>query len=403
MKFIFSIVALITVQLCIAQQIEFIEIETNDDWNKALKRSTSEKKLLFLDAYADWCTYCHQLDKEVYTNPQVADFFNNNFVNVKFDTESELGMEMASRFKVASLPTLLFMNAKQEPFETIQGFVPALGLMAYAERAQNDFKLLPVLLQKYKALLATDDEKLELIRILETKDYEQAAQIAKGYINLLASSDYIENLENIWLVSRFDNGLRSSAYLTISNNKDQIIEAHGLEEYRDYFKAIYNDNLELAIKYGDENLLYQIVREVVPKFLDAPQVAEAAYVTKKIYFAQREDFTNYQLTINSFLNNQVPIDGKVEFLFSVGLETIEAFQTPEMLQYAADLLTQATTLDTTHFESAALLGYSKGLLGDYDWAIAQIEKSKLLAKDEEQKDMAESLIMALKQMKGSKN
>ena len=181
---------------------------------QALKRSASEKKLLFLDAYADWCTYCHQLDKEVYTDPQVAEYFNNNFINVKFDTETKLGMEMASRFKVVNLPTLLFMNAKQEQFELIEGFTPVPSLLAYGERAKNNFDRLPILLEKYKELLATEDEKLELIRVLETVDYEQAAEIAKGYIDLLTADDYIENVENIWLVSRFENnlGLRCLPY-----------------------------------------------------------------------------------------------------------------------------------------------------------------------------------------------
>ena len=77
--------------------------------------------------------------------------------------------------------------------------------------------------------------------------------------------------------------------------KERLLRHMDLKNTGITIKSIYNDNLELAIKYGDENFLYQLVREVIPEFLDVPQVAEAAYVTKKIYFAQREDFTNYQV------------------------------------------------------------------------------------------------------------
>ncbi len=380
--------------------LQFNEIKNEKDWQKVLEMAKAQNKLLFVDAYADWCAYCHQLDEEVYTNDQVIKYFNDNFINVKFDTESEYGTQLAYVFKISSLPTLLFLTEKQEIFDTILGFVPAPQLMAYGQRAVDDFGQLPILEKKYEDLIATNEEKLELIRILENKDFERAAEVAKDYISQLKLVDYLDNLENLWLVSRFENQLSSVPYRYIMTNKDEIIEAHGLDEYEDYFKTIYNDNLQLAIKYGDENLLYQLVREVLPEFLPEVEIAEAAFITKKLYFGERKAYQKYQFEVNSYLNNQVTEDSRVDFLFSSGLEIIEDQEDVAMLQFAANLLTQAAALDPTHFEAAALLGYSKGLLGDYDVAIEQLEKAKTLAKNDEQREMADSLILAVQQMKG---
>ena len=101
------------------------------------------------------------------------------------------------------------------------------------------------------------------------------------------------------------------------------------------------------------------------------------------------------------MNNHVDEDSKVDFLFSNGLEIIEDEEDISMLQFAANLLTQAAAIDPTHFEAAALLGYAKGLLGDYDAAIEQLEKAKTIAQSDEQREMADSLILAVQQMKGN--
>ncbi|MGW8123070.1 thioredoxin family protein [Roseivirga echinicomitans] len=380
--------------------INFNEVKSAKDWENVLEMAKAQNKLLFVDAYADWCVYCHQLDEEVYTNTQVISYFNDNFINVKFDTESEYGMELAYEYKIYSLPTLLFITAKQETFDTILGFIPAPQLLAYGHRAVDDFALLPVLENKYNDLIATNEEKLDLIRILESKDFERAAEVAKDYISQLKLVDYIDNVENLWLVSRFENQLNSTPYLYITTNKDEIIEAHGLDEYHDYFKSIYNDNLQLAIKYGDENLLYQLIREVIPKFLPESGVAEAAFITKKIYFGERESFQKYEFEVNSYLNNHVAEDEKVEFLFSNGLEIIEEQEATPMLEFSVKLLSLATVLDPSHFEAAALLGYAKGLLGDYDLGIEQLKKAKTLATSDEQKEMVDGLLLAVRQMKG---
>ncbi len=379
----------------------FNEIKNEKDWQKVVELAKAQNKLLFVDAYADWCAYCHQLDEEVYTNNQVIKYFNDNFINVKFDTESEYGAQLANVFGVSSLPTLFFITEDQEIFDTILGFIPAPALMAYGQRAVDDFAQLPILEKKYDDLIATNEEKLDLIRILENKDFERAAEVAKDYISQLKLVDFLENVENLWLVSRFENHLSSSPYRYMTTHKSEIIEAHGIDEYEDYFKTIYNDNLQLAIKYGDENLLYQLIREVLPEFIPEIEIPEAAFITKKLYFGQRRNYQKYQFEVNSYMNNHVAEDSKVHFLFSNGLEIIEDQEDVAMLQFAANLLTQATAINPTHFEAAALLGYAKGLLGDYDVAIAQIEKAKTIAQNDEQREMADSLILAVQQMKGN--
>lgn len=379
--------------------IPFIEIETAEDWRKAVALSKQENKLLFVDAYADWCTYCHQLDKEVYTDQEVISYFTQHFINIKFDTESGYGILLAEEFGVVSLPTLLFLSPDESIFQKIEGFVPAPTLLAYGMQSLDDFTKLPALEEKYDNLLTSKEENIELIRILETKNYEKAVAIAKNHLDLLNIDDYTKNIENLWLASRFENQVNSVPYYYIKGHKSEIIDAHGEEEYKDYFKTVYNDNLELAIKYGEEGLLNQLVKDVIPEFLPEFEIAEAAFITKKLYFGQREEVEKYKFEVQAYLNNQVSEENRISFLFNNALEIIENSENEALREFSAELLTNATLEDSTHFEATALLGYVKGLLGEFSIAIETLNKSKTLAQTAEQKEMAENLLAAVEEMR----
>lgn len=400
-KLIYSIVVLLLYASgALASSIDFIEIKSEDDWDAAFEKANDENKLLFIDIYTDWCTYCHKLDKEVYTSNNVITYFNDNFINLKFDAESEFGYQLARRFGVDGYPTLLFLTKGRQVFERIGGFVPAPTLLAYGQQTQNNYALLPVLEKKYESLLITKNERLELISLLDKVDFERAQAVAKKHIDELISDDY-QDLETLWLVSRFENQLTGAPYQYITSHKDSIVSWHGEEEYKDYLKAVYNDNLQLSIKYGDESLLEKLVVQVLPEFLEPYDIAEAAYVTKKLYYGQRMEYDKYTFAVNTYLNNHVTDNGKEQFLFETALEIIDGMEGDTMHQFAAELLVQAVAINDKSFAATSLLGYTNGLLGNYKPAIAQLEKAKTLAADDEERDMASGLLDAVNQMKAN--
>ncbi len=50
---------------------------------KTLEKAKTENKLIFIDVYTAWCGPCKKMDKLVFTNDTVADFFNQYFVSIK--------------------------------------------------------------------------------------------------------------------------------------------------------------------------------------------------------------------------------------------------------------------------------------------------------------------------------
>lgn len=81
-------------------------------WNEALEASEKENKPIFVDAYAVWCGPCKWMSANVFTNEDVAKFYNSNFINYKFDMERGEGPEFASKYQIKAYPTLLYIDAE---------------------------------------------------------------------------------------------------------------------------------------------------------------------------------------------------------------------------------------------------------------------------------------------------
>ena len=111
--------------------IKFIE----QDWSQALEQAKKENKFVFLDIYAVWCGPCKMLKRNTFTDAKVAEFFNNNFVNVSVDGEKSIGPELAQKFSIQGYPTLIVTDANGKPILYTVGYVDADYLLKFANEA----------------------------------------------------------------------------------------------------------------------------------------------------------------------------------------------------------------------------------------------------------------------------
>lgn len=79
-------------------------------WEEALQIAKKENKLIFLDVYATWCGPCKKLKANTFSNTEVGDFYNHNFVNVAFDGEQGDGAMLMQKYRLSSFPSLLFID-----------------------------------------------------------------------------------------------------------------------------------------------------------------------------------------------------------------------------------------------------------------------------------------------------
>ncbi len=102
-------------------------------FEEALAKAKKEKKLIFIDAYTDFCQPCVMMVKNIFSLDDVADFYNRNFINLTLDFGKE--KELAQRYKTSGYPAFLFVNGDGKLVHAAGGYTEAAPFIAYGQEA----------------------------------------------------------------------------------------------------------------------------------------------------------------------------------------------------------------------------------------------------------------------------
>lgn len=131
MKSTLTTLLLLMATLCSqAQGIEF----QKKSFEEVRELARKENKLIFIDFYTVWCVPCKVLDREVFSQKQVGDVFNKQFISYKLDAEKE-GKTLAQKFNINAYPTLVFINNETEVVNKVVGSIKAEKLLTEANKA----------------------------------------------------------------------------------------------------------------------------------------------------------------------------------------------------------------------------------------------------------------------------
>jgi len=79
------------------------------DWtDEAFQRAKSENKPVLLDISAVWCHWCHRLDKDTYSVPDIAEYIESNFIPIRVDTDKR--PDINRRYNMGGWPTTAFLT-----------------------------------------------------------------------------------------------------------------------------------------------------------------------------------------------------------------------------------------------------------------------------------------------------
>ncbi len=111
------------------QEIRF----TTRTYSEVLAAARASHKLIFVDAFATWCSPCKELRKTTFRDPKTAAYFNKHFINYTVDVEKGEGIELAKTWQIDGLPTLLIINENGKVVTNHTGYVDGNGLMQIAQ------------------------------------------------------------------------------------------------------------------------------------------------------------------------------------------------------------------------------------------------------------------------------
>lgn len=101
---------------------------------EAKKEAAKQNKLIFIDAYTEWCGPCKIMAKTSFKDADVAKLFNDNFINLQIEMEKdEDRKEVAMKYTVKAYPTLLIIDSKGNLVKQTLGLQSAERLLSFGK------------------------------------------------------------------------------------------------------------------------------------------------------------------------------------------------------------------------------------------------------------------------------
>lgn len=146
-------------------------------FEEAVEKSKTEKRKILIDLYTDWCGWCKVMDKNTFTDEQVARLLNEKFYAVKFNAEQREDVVFrGTTFKfipggrggyhqlAASLlnnqlsyPNFVFLNEDFQIVPVVQGYT---SLPGYRKPEEFHFFLSYVGHEQFKKMTVNDFQKV---------------------------------------------------------------------------------------------------------------------------------------------------------------------------------------------------------------------------------------------------
>jgi thiol-disulfide isomerase/thioredoxin len=266
MKKLILICLLVISGSAFAAEIKFLE---NPEWATVLAKAKQENKMIFLDGYATWCGPCKKMDEETYKDQAVADFFNANFINVKYDMEKGEGKTLSEKYLVTAYPYLMFINAEGVMLHKGVGFLEAAEFVGLGKEAKNPASQYYTL--KKNALQLNNAQFAKFATMATSFEDEDFDQLGQDY--LAKQADILGNANLIDLIMESIDVLPNENALAYFAKNEAKITASGK-----YTKAKFEERLiGLSIDYAisdhvqkdQSNLDFVAFKTVLDKYIPA--------------------------------------------------------------------------------------------------------------------------------------
>ncbi len=104
-------------------------------FDEGMKRASSENKLILVDVFTDWCHWCKEMDKNVYSNDTIIELISKYYIPVKLNAESDdvivfngksiTKRQWTANMGVTGYPTTIFLGSDGKPITLLPGYVEA--------------------------------------------------------------------------------------------------------------------------------------------------------------------------------------------------------------------------------------------------------------------------------------
>ncbi|MEO5906889.1 MAG: DUF255 domain-containing protein [Saprospiraceae bacterium] len=245
--FIVSLLTFLASASAFTQGIEFF----HGSWEEALMKARTEDKIIFVDAFTTWCGPCKNMAANTFTNAEVGEFFNQNFINMKIDMEKEMGVEFKRKYPVSSYPTLFFIDADGEVVLKSVGGKNSVDFLKLGESVSGKYDKS----KKFETAYNSGDRSYQLV-------YDYVAALNKaGKPSVKIANDYLAEQkdlttpENLKFILEGASQVDCKSFDLLEKYKSQIRSFTSNDVLDEKIRQACANTIKRAIEYESTDLV----------------------------------------------------------------------------------------------------------------------------------------------------
>lgn len=356
MQKISSFFLIFAIQLGFSQQnIKF----EDSDFATLLTKAKTEKKLIFLDAYAAWCGPCKLMERNVFTDANVAEYYNKNFINAHFDMEKGEGPSLAAKYGIRSYPTLLFLNGEGEIVGKELGYLKTEDFLALGKKNNKPELVNTNLKDEFLKGKLDQPALLNFINLHASKDPILAKQASERYFS--NKKDKTFTGEEVNALLNFTQSVDDANYKVFTSNKAAIVELLTEKNYAQFdnylklMKIVTSATDDTTKTINDAKVLKE-GEGLLPK----EDLVKSLNIYKLNYYISHENYSAYEKTALAYYKN--PDDFNASELLAAAGVFADHVSTGTALQNAARWA-EKVVMSSENFDSTSILATLYDKLG----------------------------------------
>lgn len=211
-------------------------------WAETVAKAKTEKRLIFIDFYTQWCGPCLVMAETVFNQPAIYTFYNSNFVCTKIDAEVGEGIELAKKYGISSFPTFLFIDPNsEEPLHRSSNLQSVAQFLSTGKAALDPTKRSYYLIENYNR--GNRERQLLIDYIYYQSSIYQTKAVNTAFNELIAGGATLTDKEIWTLFCETITGVNNPYILQVSSKYGQFCELFG--------KKAVDEKLAKETVYGD--------------------------------------------------------------------------------------------------------------------------------------------------------
>ncbi len=257
------------------------------------------------------------MSAQVFPQPQVGEFYNANFINVKMNMEDEQGRKFGSKYPVSAYPTFFWIDPDGNVVFTTKGARNVDDFISLGKLAAKKYDGSA----KYKSLYDKGDRDFETVYnyiIALNKSHKSSLKVANEYFKSQSDLTTEENLKMLIVATtRVD----SKIFGYLEQNKKALVKQEGRDAVDETIRMAAYNTASKAIDYESPELIKEGIA-AMKKHLPA-EAGEYEVSTGMQYALYMEDEETYAPNAKIFIKKYA--DDDEEELTRVATDVLEHF------------------------------------------------------------------------------